>query len=130
MIFFFSFHCDVSFWRAKHRLLRQHKFRAYLLIKQSLLVISTDIRSLFEEYLCPPGRRFGIIKPLTLVKSPAFLKEMRSVFVPRSWFKYAVNLAIKEQVSQAVESRNTSSPKTKHSFGVCQIWKLELLSRL
>ena len=55
----------------------------------------------------PPGRRFGIIKPLTLIKSPAFLKEMRSVFVPRSWFKSAINLAIEEQVSQAVE-RNTS----------------------
>ena len=48
------------------------------------------------------------------VKSPAFLKETRSVFVPRSWFKSAVNLAIEEQVSQVVESRNTSSPKTKH----------------
>ena len=60
-----------------------------------------------------PGRRFGIIKPLTLVKSAAFLKEMRSVFVPRSWFKSAVNLAIEEQVSQAVGSRNASS-KTKH----------------
>ena len=106
-ICFFSFHCDVGFWRAKHRLLRLHKFRAYLLIKQSLRVISTDIRSLFEEYFRPPGWRFGIIKPLTLVKSPAFLKETRSVFVPRSWFKSAVNLAIEEQVSQAVESRNT-----------------------
>ena len=62
----------------------------------------------------PPGRRFGIIKPLTLVKSPTFLKETRSVLVPRSWFKSAVNLAIEEQVSEAVESRNTSSPKTKH----------------
>ena len=75
---------------------------------------STDIRSLFEEYLRPPGRRFGIINPLTLVKSPAFLKETRSVFVPRSWFKSAVNLATEEQVSQAVESRNDSSSKTKH----------------
>ena len=79
-----------------------------------MLVISTDIRSLFEEYLRPPGRRFGIIKPLTLVKSPAFLKETRSAFVRRSWLKSAVNLAIEEQVSQVVESRNTSSPKTKH----------------
>ena len=61
-----------------------------------------------------PGRRFGIIKPLTLVKSAAFLKETRSVFVPRSWFKSAVNLAVEEQVSQAVESRNASSSKTKH----------------
>ena len=55
---------------------------AYLLIKQSLLVISTDIQRLFEEYLRPPGRRFGIIKPLTLVESPACLKEPRRVFVP------------------------------------------------
>ena len=30
--------------------------------------------------------------------------------------KSAVNLAIEEQVSQAVESRNASSPKTKHSW--------------
>ena len=29
--------------------------------------------------------------------------------------KSAVNLAIEEQVSQAVESRNASSPKPKHS---------------
>ena len=55
---------------------------AYLLIKQSLLVISTDIQHLFEEYLRPPGRRFGIIKPLTLVESLACLKQPRSVFVP------------------------------------------------
>ena len=58
---------------------------AYLLIKQSLLVISTDIRCLFEEYLCQPGRRFGIIKPLTLDDSPAYLKKPRHVFVLRSW---------------------------------------------
>ena len=56
----------------------------------------------------PPGRRFGI------VKSAAFVKEARIVFVSRSWFKSAVNLAIEEQVSQAVESRNASSSKTKH----------------
>ena len=114
MICFFSFHCDVGFWRAKHQLLRYYKFRDYLLIKQSLLVISTDIRSLFEEYLRLPGRRFGIIKPLILdQKSPACLKEPRLVFVPR-WFKSTVNLAIEEQVSQVVESRNDSSSKTKH----------------
>ena len=64
---------------------------AYLLIKQSLLVISTDIQRLFEKFLRPPGRRFGIIKPLTLVESHslASLKEPRCVFVPRSWFKSA-----------------------------------------
>ena len=55
---------------------------ANLLIKQSLLVISTDIQRLFEEYLRLPGRRFGIIKTLTLVESPACLKEPRRVFVP------------------------------------------------
>ena len=87
---------------------------AYLLIKQSLLVISTDIQRLFQEYLRPPGRRFGIIKPLTLGESPACLIEPRCVFVPRSWFKSAVNLAIEGQMSQAVESRNAFSPKTKH----------------
>ena len=89
-------------------LLWQDKSRAYLFI------IYTNIQCLFEEYLCPPGRRFGIIKPLTLVKSPACFKESRRVFVPRSWFKSAVNLAIEEQVSQAVESRNAASSKTKH----------------
>ena len=57
----------------------------------------------------PPSRRFGIIKPLTLIESLAFLKELRHVFVPRSWFKSAVKLAIEEQVSQAVESSNASS---------------------
>ena len=85
-------------------LLQYHKIRAYLSIKQSLLVISTDIQRLFEEYLRPPGRRFGIIKPLTLDESPACLKELRG----------AANLAIGEQVSQAVDSRNASSSKTKH----------------
>ena len=42
-------------------------------------------------------------------------KESRSVFVLRSWFKSAINLAIEEQVSQAVEFRNTSPYKTKRS---------------
>ena len=62
----------------------------------------------------PSGRRFGIIKPLILDKSPPCLKEPRCVFVLRSWFKSSVNLAIEEQVSQAVEFRNASSCKTKH----------------
>ena len=87
---------------------------AYLLIKQSFLFISTDIQRFFEGYLRPPGRRFGIIKPLTFAESPACLKEPRCVFVLRSWFESAINLAIEEQVSQAVGSRNASSPKTKH----------------
>ena len=90
---------------------------AYLLIKQSLLVISTDIQHLFKEYLRLPGR-FGIIKPMTLVELPACFKEPRRVFVPRSWFKPAINLAI-EEVSQAVESRNASSSKSKHSLWTC-----------
>ena len=64
-------------------------------------------------YLRPPGRRFGIINPLTLDESPACLKESRCVVVPRSWFKFAVNLATEEQVSQAVESRDASSCKKK-----------------
>ena len=55
---------------------------AYLLTKQSLLLISTDIRCLSEEYLRPLGRRFGIIKPLTLDDSPACLKEPSRIFVP------------------------------------------------
>ena len=63
----------------------------------------------------PPGRRFGIIKPLILDESPACLKEPRCVFVLRSWFKSAVDLAIEEQVSQAVEFRKGSCCKTKHS---------------
>ena len=62
----------------------------------------------------PPGRRFGIIKPLIVGESSACLKEPRCVFVVRSWYKSAVNLAIEEQVSQAVESRTASSCKTKH----------------
>ena len=93
---------------------------ACLLIKQSLLIISTNIQCLFKEYLRPLGRRFGIIKPLTLAESQACLKEPRCVFVPRSWFKSAVNLAIEEQVSQVVESRNASSPKNKAS--VMDLW--------
>ena len=80
-----------------------------------MLVISTDIQCLFEEYLRPPVRRFGIIKPLILDESPACLKEPRCVLVLRSWFKSAVNLAIEEQVSQAVEFRKGSSCKTKYS---------------
>ena len=63
----------------------------------------------------PPGRRFGTIKPLILDESPAYLKESRCVFVLRSWFKSAVDLAIEEQVSQAVEFRKGFSCKTKHS---------------
>ena len=90
------------------------------------------------KYLRPPGRRFGIIKPLTLDESPACLKEPRCVFVPRSWFKSAINLATEEQVRQAVESRDASCCKTKHpswtygSFAKlrCVFWKLEVLSKL
>ena len=67
-----------------------------MLTKQSLLIISTDIQCLFEEYLHVHGRRFGIIKSLTLNESPACPKEPRCVFVPRSWFKSAVNLTIEK----------------------------------
>ena len=35
---------------------------------------------LFEEYLRLPGRRFGIIKPLTIDESPACPEEPRRVF--------------------------------------------------
>ena len=52
-------------------------------------------------------------KPLTLDKSPACLKEPRCVFAPR-WFKSTLDLAIDEQVGQAVESRNVFSSKTNH----------------
>ena len=52
-------------------------------IKQCLLVISTDIRSLFEEYLRPPGRRFGIIKPLILDESHQHASKNRGVFLLR-----------------------------------------------
>ena len=69
---------------------------AYLLIKQSLLIISTDLQRLFKECLRSPGRKFGIIKPLTLDESSTCLKELRRVFVPKSWFKSAINLAIEE----------------------------------
>ena len=97
-----------------------------MLIKQSLLHISTDI-----QRLCSPGRRFGIIKPLTLGESPARLNEPRCVFVPRSWFNSAVNLAIKEQVSQVVESRNVSSCKTKHPLwtysSFAKLWRVLVL---
>ena len=53
------------------------------------------------------------MKPLTLDKSPACLKEPRCAFAPR-WLKSAVDLAIEEQVRQAVGSRNASSSKTNH----------------
>ena len=110
-------YCDVRFWCAKHRLswtyFSNTNSEPYLLITQRFLTISTDVQRLFEEYLCPPGRRFGIIKPLTLHKSPACLKEPRCVFCSEI-VKSAIDLAIEEQVSQAVDSRNASFPKTKH----------------
>ena len=67
---------------------------AYLLIKQSLLIISTDIHA-YSRNICT--RLVGDLASLSLLpslKSPACLKEPRRVFVPRSWFKSAVNLAI------------------------------------
>ena len=72
-------YCNVRFWRAKRRLSWTYfgntNSEPYLLIKRRFLTISADVQRFFEEYLCPPGRRFGIIKPLTLHKSPACLKE-------------------------------------------------------
>ena len=111
----FSWHCDVYTLRVQSD--NTMSELAHLLIKQSLLVISTDNQRLFKEYLCPPGR-FGIIKPLTLDESPACFKEPRRFFVRRSWFKSTVNIAIEDQVSHAVDSRNASS-KTKHPSWTC-----------
>ena len=84
---FLSWNCDVRVWRAKHQssctyFNNTNSELTCFKIKQSLLVISTDIQRFFEEYLRPPGRRFGIIKPLTLDQSPACLKEPRCAFVP------------------------------------------------
>ena len=62
---FFSCHRDARSFDAQSDNTKSEQ--AYLLIKQSL-VISTDIQRLFEKYLRPPGRRFGIIKPLILVE--------------------------------------------------------------
>ena len=93
---------------ADRHVLRKRKLRAYF--ARCFHRYSTLNRG---TYLRPPGRRFGIIKPLTLDKSPAFLKEPRCVFAPR-WLKSAVDLAIIEQVSQAVESRNAFSSKTNY----------------
>ena len=125
--------CDICFWRAKHRLswtyFKNTNSEPYLLIKQRFLTISTDVRHLFEEYLCLPGRRFGIIKPLTLHKSPACLKEPRCVLFRNR--QVCCYLTIEEQVSQAVESRNASSPKTKHpSWTYCSFAKLRHVSVL
>ena len=68
---------------------------------------------------------------MTLNESSACLKELRCVFVLRSWFKSAVNLAIEEQVSQAVGSRNDSSSKTKHlswTYGsFAKLWRVSVL---
>ena len=97
-------YCDVRFSCANHQLSWTYfgntNSEPYLLIKQRFLTISTDVR------------RFGIIKPLSLHKSPACLKEQRCFC--SEIVKSALNLGIEEQVSKAVESRNASSPKTKH----------------
>ena len=119
--------CDIGFWRAKHP-----SSCAYFDKTNSELTCSL-FPPIFNAYLrnicARPGRRFGNIKPLTLVESQACLKEPRCVFVPRSWFKSAVNLAIEEHVSQAVESRNASS-KTKHpswTYGsFAKLWRVSV----
>ena len=75
--------------------------QAYLLnFKQSLVVISTDIQRLFERYLRPPGRRFGIIKPLTLVEVTSMPQRTEACFC--SEMMVELSHCIEEQVSQAV----------------------------
>ena len=106
--------CDVGFWCARHpsSCAYFHKTNSKLTCSLFPPIFNTYSRNILR----PPGRRFGIIKPLTLAESPACLKEPRCVFVARSRFKSAVNLAIEEQVSQVVETRNASSSKTKHPW--------------
>ena len=79
MICFFSCHCALwgSFGAQSDNTQSE---QAYLLIKQSLVVISTDIQRLFERYLRPPGRRFGIIKPLTLVEVTSMPQRTEACF--------------------------------------------------
>ena len=77
---FFSCHCHVRSFGAQSDNRADKSEQANLLIKQSLVVISTDIQRLFEKYLRPPGRRFGITKPLTLVEVTSMLKN-RGMFL-------------------------------------------------
>ena len=53
---------------------------AYLLIKQTLLIISTDIHAYSRNILHPPGRRFGVIKALTLVEVTSMLQRTEACF--------------------------------------------------
>ena len=82
-MFFFSCHCDVGFGAQSIDYFDNTNSELTCSIKQCLLVISTDIRSLFEEYLRPPGRRFGIIKPLILDESHQHASKNRGVFLFR-----------------------------------------------
>ena len=75
---FFSCHCEARSFGAQSDNTKSEQ--AYLLIKQSLVVISTDIQCLFEKYLRPPGRRFGIIKPLTLVEVTSTPQKTEACF--------------------------------------------------
>ena len=77
---FFSCHCDTRSFGAQSNNTKSEQAEAYLLIKQSLVVISTDIQRLFEKYLRPPGRRFGIIKPLTLVEVTSMPQRTEACF--------------------------------------------------
>ena len=108
---FFSCHCDARSFGAQSDNTKSEQ--AYLLIKQSLVVISTDIQRLFEKYLRRPGRRFGIIKPLTLVEVTSTPQRTEACF--RSEIMVTLPL-IEERVSQVAESRNASSSKTKHPY--------------
>ena len=105
---FFSCHCDARSFGAQSDNTKSEQ--AYLLIKQSLVVIFTDIQRLFEKYLRPPGRRFGIIKPLILVEVTSTPQRTEACF--RSEIMVTQPL-IEERVSQVAESRNASSSKTK-----------------
>ena len=100
-LFFLSWNCDIRTGKA-----------SIVMYFNNTNSEVTCIQHLFEEYLRPPGR-FGIIKPLILNEWPACLEESRCVFLPKR-FKSAINLAIEQQLSQAVDSRNASSSKTKH----------------
>ena len=106
---FFSCHGDARSFGAQSDNTKSEQ--AYLLIKQSLVVISTDIQRLFEKYLRPPGRRFGISKPLTLVEVTSTPQRTEACFRSEIMVTWPLN---EERVSQVAESRNASSSKTRH----------------
>ena len=71
---------------------------------------------MFNAYSSICARLAGDLASLSLSPSISHqhASKSRGVFCSEI-VKSAVNLAIEEQVNQAVESRNASSPKTKHS---------------